>query len=118
MWLGAINNIQSNPLGLGLGQVGLVAVSQGLNAEHGVSDGDYFRIVSESGVFSIVFLTFALALILTARLKAKTELEKYLSWIPLGVAIQMIGSNVTEFYFSNYLFWLFCGLLLARKRDL
>lgn len=110
-WLHGLENFVNNPIGTGFGQVGHVAVRYTKDdAYYWVADGDYFRIISEHGIggglFYLVFLFFFF-LIFCSKLKSKKECT-IISLIGASF-IQMIGSNIHEFYFNNFILWILVG---------
>jgi len=118
MWATSFNNFISNPIGLGLGQGGYIAQTLGVNLNIVVTDGDYFRIMQESGMAGLLYYISIIFLITKSFLTEKNTEFKYLLWIPISSLIQMIGSNLTEFYFTNYMFWIFIGAALNKPQKL
>lgn len=110
-WLDGIRNFIDNPIGTGVGQVGHVAARYTKDATYRwVADGDYFRIISEYGIgglfFYLPFFFFFLCLFFS---KLKTK-EEYTIVSLIGASfIQMIGSNIHEFYFNNFILWMIVG---------
>jgi O-antigen ligase len=113
-WTGGINNFFNIPSGVGIGTLGQAARVGGLPSEYNrVLDGDYFRILSELGLVALVFyfvLFFRLFFrLFKVRKIAPDELAIYLALIVLSV--NMLGSNTTEFYFINFIYWVCVGFL-------
>ena len=113
MWTKGFQNFINFPLGVGLGQIGLVPTFiDSKNYYSGVTDGDYIKIISETGFVSMLFFTF-LALFLSFAIFNIIKLTNHLFALILiivGFSIQMIGTNISELYFVNYSYWLFLGV--------
>jgi hypothetical protein len=112
-WALAIENFLQRPyFGWGIGQIGQSA--RNYQNESGMGyltpDGDYFRIISEFGVSGIILILFIAKTFLHSlkNLFLTNEemciLKKY-SLAYICLSFQMIGSNVTEFYFINTVYW-------------
>lgn len=112
MWKGGFRNFVNFPLGVGLGQIGLVPTFiDSKNYYSGVTDGDYIKILSETGFVAILFYSF-LALILTYALININKMSNQLFGlflIVVGFSLQMLGTNISELYFVNFTYWLFVG---------
>jgi hypothetical protein len=117
-WLGAFANIQELPLGAGIGQLGQAnrdgPFPSGLLS---IPDGDYFRIVSEYGPYGLILIILIIAQILFSLkiLSKRNSLwsEHAFAVVLLILFFQGVGSNMTELYFVNFLF--FVILLNIRK---
>jgi O-antigen ligase len=112
MWASGFRNFINFPLGVGLGQIGLVPTFiDSKNYYSGVTDGDYIKILSETGFISILFFAFLfLSLFYTLLNIHKISNRLFaLLLIIVGFSIQMIGTNISELYFVNYTYWLFLG---------
>lgn len=117
MWIGAIENFVRFPSGIGLGQVGQVARFAPNNNVNGVTDGDYFRILSELGLIGMVVVIVYLVYHLYAMVKCKKDSFVTLTILILNsFFIAMIGSNATEFYFVNFIFWYILGIFIRELR--
>ena len=112
MWTRAFKTFLSNGFGIGLGQGGYVAQTLGVNLDKVVTDGDYFRILQESGIVGLLYFLLLISSIVKKFVITSNQDLKYMLWIPIATLIQMIGSNLTEFYFTNYLFWISVGMSL------
>lgn len=114
LWLSGIENFKSYPLGTGVGQVGQVARFESTSFLS-VPDGDYFRILSEFGIsfffFYLPLMLFIISLLFHSSVLDKREL--CVLSIVIGFSFQMIGSNVTEFYYNNLIYWMAVGYLFA-----
>jgi hypothetical protein len=117
-WSAGIENMINFPLGTGVGQVGQVARVGGWSVFKACADGDYPRIFSETGVPGLLFYVFLFVtsglLFLYSRLDIKAV--KTGLFVFIGISMQMIGSNVTEFYFVNFLYWMFVGYMVSDIR--
>ena len=111
-------NVINYPLGTGVGQVGQVARVGGWSVFKACADGDYPRIFSETGIPGGLFYVFLFitAGLLYIRSKFDNKAVKTGFFVFLGVSAQMIGSNVTEFYFVNFLYWMFIGYMFSDIR--
>ena len=116
LWLNGIDNFLNYPLGIGFGQVGQVANEQIKEGLLPVPDGDFLRIIAEFGLFGIIQLIFFVLILikyLNYNFRDNNILVLFLIFVSL--LIQMIGSNTTEFYFVNFLFWIVFGYLVNFK---
>lgn len=119
-WIAGVKNFLDMPIGTGCGQVGQVAARYEEGFYRSVPDGDYFRIISEYGIMGaifyliIIFLSFVM--LLNTRKCISVQRSCCLS-VFIGLCIQMIGSNITEFYFTNFLYWTFIGYLFVEYNN-
>lgn len=108
-----MENFVQNPLGVGVGQVGQVAsrYTSDENFYNIVPDGDYFRILSEYGIPSIFLYGYIIASLVIVLVFRREDDKKNIALIAIisGFLIQMIGSNISEFYFTNFLYWVLFG---------
>lgn len=112
-WLNALYNLRKLPTGHGTGQIGQPVRETGpLTGGLPVYDGDYFRIVSEYGAFGLALVLLIAAGTLRALMRLvplgrhpRPEGHAILPAALLGIALQGIGTNVTELYFANAVFW-------------
>lgn len=119
LWTNGIDNFIQNPMGTGIGQVGQVGTRYASGVYKVCPDGDYFRMLSEYGVNFVIFFIIVAALFLVIPFVSCNEKESQcLYTISFVTAVQLIGSNITEFYFDNFLFWLFLGQNFYRSRFL
>jgi hypothetical protein len=110
-WINGIQNFKQMPIGSGSGQVGQVASRYEKGNYKIVPDGDYFRILSEYGIGGLLFYIFLFLSIILIIIKSKFK-EIHLQCIIAlmgGIFIQMIGSNISEFYFNNFIYWAIVG---------
>lgn len=112
-WLNALYNLRELPTGHGPGQIGQPVRETGpLTGGLPVYDGDYFRIISEYGAFGIAMVLLIAVGTLRSAFKSillngcqQMASHAILSVALLGITLQGIGTNVTELYFANTLFW-------------
>lgn len=110
IWIAGVDNFKSHPIGVGIGQVGQVANKTTSGIYKLVPDGDYFRSLSEYGLGAVVFFLSTLFFYLLLLLKGKFNRESLcITTLMGGIFIQMIGSNVTEFFFVNFIVWAIWG---------
>jgi hypothetical protein len=94
-----------------MGQGGWIAYLQNVNLELVVTDGDYFRLLIEGGIIgSFTFLLIIFNPTFKFFKKTTHPEIKYSLWVTIALCLQMVGSNISELYFSNFLFWLTLGL--------
>lgn len=118
MWIAGIENFMQVPSGIGLGTSGQAArVGEFASSYHGISDGDYFRILSELGIGALFFyfylFTFIGILFFNLRNMSLEKISIYL--VVIGLSVNMIGSNTTEFHFVNFLYWMSLGYLFDKN---
>lgn len=112
MWLGGINNLFMFPHGAGIGQAGQISARYEYNPLlYVVPDGDFVRIVSETGLIGLCFYFFILIFLFYSLTTLKMNEQRKIIIVSLifGYSIQMLGSNITEFYFTNFVYWIFIG---------
>lgn len=121
LWINGIYNFLYMPIGTGSGQVGQVGSRYEDSFYRVVPDGDYFRVLSEFGIMGGLFYIVVLFLygISLCMINKNTSLQRgcVLSLFG-GVSIMMIGSNITEFYFTNFLYWIFVGYLFLELNNI
>ena len=111
-WVGGINNLLLFPQGAGVGQVGQISARYENNPLlQIIPDGDYLRIISEVGIVGLFFYFFIVTLLFYSitTLKINQKEKIMIVSVMLGYSIQMIGSNITEFYFTNFIYWIIVG---------
>lgn len=110
-WISGIENFISYPLGTGVGQVGHVAVryEEATSVYKGVPDGDYFRLLSEYGFVGGLFYLFIILSVFLSFIYIKRIDKIFIVTLIAGNLIQMIGSNISEFYFTNFIYWIIFG---------
>jgi hypothetical protein len=111
-WVGGFNNFLAFPQGAGVGQAGQISARYESNPIlYVVPDGDFLRVLSEVGLVGFFFYSFILILLFYSLITLKINQKKKIVIISLiaGYSIQMIGSNITEFYFTNFIYWVFIG---------
>lgn len=110
-WLFAFEVVTHYPFGVGLGQVGHKAVNF-LNTELAVTDGNYLKILAETGVLGLgIFLAILLYVLLKVYKywKYQDNYRTLLLSILILYVIQATGTNVWDLYYSASVFWLFLG---------
>jgi len=118
MWLGGIENFMQVPSGIGLGTSGQAArVGEFVSSYHGIPDGDYFRILSELGIGALFFYFYLFTFIFIGFFNLRNmSIERFSVYlVTIGLSINMIGSNTTEFYFVNFLYWISLGYLFNKN---
>ncbi len=118
LWENGFNNFMNNPIGYGVGTAGQVARVEEIATSKVlfVPDGDFFKILSELGFISFLFFPFLfsiLGFILLSKTSPEARLLPVVAMLSV-VLFQMIGSNVSEFYFVNFVFWLICGFFFKK----
>lgn len=123
-WVGGFNNFLNFPHGAGVGQAGQISARYESNSIlYVVPDGDFLRVLSEVGFAGFFFYCFVIIMLIYSftSLKATQKRKILLVSLIAGYSIQMIGSNITEFYFTNFIYWVFVGyffnLIRIDKRD-
>lgn len=110
LWKNGFDNFIQNPVGTGIGQVGQIGTRYATGTYKLCPDGDYFRMLSEYGINFIFFFVYvAFLFLLLPFVSCKDKISQCLYTISFVSAMQLVGSNITEFYFDNFLFWLFLG---------
>jgi hypothetical protein len=116
-WISGLHNFVNYPLGTGIGQTGQFAAryEDAKSSFLIVADGDYFRILSEIGIVGALFFIWMIICCIfhLIRLRFRTKEEVAVIALTAAGLIQMTGSNVTEFYFTNFLFWIIAGCFFA-----
>ena len=110
-WVYGMKNFISYPLGTGVGQVGHVAARfEGASSIYNiVPDGDYFRILSEYGMIGGLFYIFVISSVFLSFILIKKMDQIVVLALITGYLIQMVGSNISEFYFTNFVYWFIFG---------
>ena len=119
LWQNGIDNFKSNPLGAGIGQVGQIGTRFENTGYKVCPDGDYFRMLSEYGINFVVFVLSIIFCFMCLILFYPLNREMMCAFsVSAGSALQLIGSNITEFYFDNFIFWIFIGLNMYNAKEL
>jgi hypothetical protein len=112
-WLNTLFNLRELPVGHGPGQLGQAVRDTGVvTGGLPVFDGDYFRIISEYGPIGmgLVLLLLwggvrALRRLVGAWGEPAAAHPAIVSATVLSLLLQAVGTNVTELYFANTVFW-------------
>ncbi len=105
-WENVTYALEYNPLlGKGLGTLSHKAVNVGLSGT--IPDGNYLRIIGETGILG--GLSF-LCLLGIAFLAAYKSNQKGLSIVLVIYSFQAIGNNVFDLYYASFIFWFVLGL--------
>lgn len=110
-WVGVFRNIVELPFGAGVGQIGQAnREGQFINGLTGIPDGDYFRIISEFGPLGLLLVVLIIMLTTSRAMKtlAKRDVDRVIHAAAAVLCIlvfQGIGSNMTELYFVNFIFF-------------
>lgn len=120
-WTNGLNNFKNFPLGTGVGQVGQFAsrYDEAQSIFNKVPDGDYFRILSEYGIVGFLFYLYIVTAFFFSVFFINLKLKNNLLILSLigGELIQMIGSNISEFYFTNFIYWMIFGYFFTILGD-
>ncbi|CEN34785.1 O-antigen ligase family protein [Capnocytophaga cynodegmi] len=110
-WLKSIENFFSYPLGVGVGQVGQIAsrYNEAKSMYDVIPDGDYFRILYEHGFIGALFFIFVIISAFLSLFLIRKRDKILILVLVIGYLIQMIGSNISEFYFTNFIYWTIFG---------
>ena len=110
-WVSGLKIFISYPLGTGVGQVGHVAArfEAASSIYNIVPDGDYFRILSEYGMIGGLFYMFVISSVFLSFIFIKKMDKIVVLALITGYLIQMVGSNISEFYFTNFVYWFIFG---------
>ena len=118
MWIAGIENFMQVPSGIGLGTSGQASrVGEFISSYHGIPDGDYFIILSELGIGALFFYFYLFTYIVIWFFNLRNmSIEKFSVYLAvIGLSVNMIGSNTTEFHFVNFLYWMSLGYLFDKN---
>lgn len=118
MWIAGIENFIQVPSGIGLGTSGQASrVGEFISSYHFIPDGDYFRILSELGIVALFFYFYLFTFIVICFFNLRNmSIEKFSVYlVVIGLSVNMIGSNTTEFHFVNFLYWMSLGYLFNKN---
>ncbi len=118
IWLNGLDYFNKNFFGHGIGQVGQFAYKSDLSIPYYITDGDYFKILAEGGIL-IFWIYMSILALIFYRLVISSDIKNdlFLFFVVLGFFVQMIGSNISEFYFANYIFWVLIGFFIFGKQN-
>lgn len=113
IWINGLYYLNENPLGYGIGQLGQFSYKNEIVLPFYITDGDYVKWAAEFGFLSALFFVFFVLYLIFSRV----FIHKFLlskqgvmhTAIIVGFLVQMIGSNLSEFYYANFIFWLVLG---------
>lgn len=115
-WEFAYNIFSDYPFGIGIGQLGHKSV--GISAK-GVYDGNYQKILAETGflgAFFFLLILFEPIKYFLTSLKRASNLQILLLVLLIFYMFQAVGTNVWDLYYCAPIFWLLLGLF-ANKND-
>jgi hypothetical protein len=113
-WKLGIKYFVDYPWGYGIGTLGHKSVKY---ISKGIYDGNYFKILAETGIVGIgcfilmPLLNFIYFMKLYLRKKANSEITLLFSILVLFY-FQAVGSNVWDLYYTNIVFWIVQGLFV------
>ncbi len=125
LWTDVINSIKYNPMGLGLGKAGHVAVQLFPPNTPGVSqastDGWYFKLMIETGIPALVLylsmaLVFFISMIKYIR-KNGFDFVTVIFTIFVVTGLVNIVSNALDFYMFSYLYWFLLGIFVFKLKQ-
>ena len=93
------------PLGLGIGMMSHVTAAAGFPLA--IPDGNYFRILGELGPQGF---TVFIALLVMTLLRAIRHKKMEVMLAILAYMLMAVGTNVFDFYYSGFVFWLLVGI--------
>lgn len=99
------------PFGIGIGMLSHVTAAN--NFELAIPDGNYFRIIGELGPYG--FIIFILLLI-KGVIRGLMCGRPFYAVALIVYALQAVGTNVFDFYYTSFVFWLLIGILSATKK--
>ena len=110
LWDNTIDLLKRYPYGIGFGM--LTHKAADLNFKYAVPDGNYFRIVGESGFVSLAIFS---VMSLLAVYKLYMSDRKFLSLGLLLFLVQAIGTNVFDLYYCSFIFWFILGISFSKN---
>jgi len=103
-WFGVIDAVRNYPFGFGLGALSHKGVGMGFPVV--CPDGNYFRILGDTGVFGFLIFLFLNCVTLWFLLKNR----RYGLMCALLVFLaQAIGTNVFDLYYASFIYWFLMG---------
>lgn len=126
-WYNVLTNLNNFPLGSGIGQIGQSARSALDSAPTNfkyIVDGDYFRIISEFGLLGLYFpfiIVWLNSLFLYCIFFNKSKIDgdhKFFGILFLGLSIQLLGTNISEMYFVNVIYFSVLTLMIEFKNNI
>ncbi len=107
-WKNAVSSLADYPFGMGIGMLSHVTAAEGFQLAS--PDGNYFRILGELGFYG--FMAFIL-LLARGILRGLVRGRPFLAIAVLVYAVQAVGTNVFDFYYTSFIFWMLLGILSA-----
>ena len=111
-WINGLTVFKENFMGVGIGQVGHIAAMHTNSTSYLIcADGDYFRIMAEYGLLGCFILLMIFSQVVVSFfycLKKNKYMQLQLALV-IAILIQMLGSNITEFFFNNFIVWCILG---------
>ena len=112
-WENGISNFINYPIGVGVGQAGQFAAryESAVSNFKAIPDSDYLRSLSEYGFAGGLFFIYVITIYIFSFFFLQFKNKEFIALFALmgGQLIQMIGSNISEFYFTNFIFWIIIG---------
>lgn len=103
-WLGVIDAVKTYPIGFGLGALSHKGVNMGFPLS--CPDGNYFRILGDTGVMGLIIFVFLNVSTIFFLLRRK----QYGCMCALLVFLaQAVGTNVFDLYYSSFIYWFLMG---------
>ncbi|EKO3878688.1 O-antigen ligase family protein [Vibrio metschnikovii] len=113
IWVDGLYYLSENPFGYGIGQLGQFGFKNEIVLPFYITDGDYVKWAVELGLLGLLFfVSFVLYFVIARIFIGKFLLSKkgiLHIVIIVGFLVQMIGSNLSEFYYANFIFWFVLG---------
>ena len=107
-WVKVEQILLDNPMGIGVGMLSHVTASK--EFELAIPDGNYFRIIGELGPLGIAAF---LGLLCAGMYRGLRRRQTTIVIALFAYTVQAVGTNVFDFYYSGYLFWLLLGITCA-----
>ncbi len=125
LWTDVIHSIKYNPMGLGLGKAGHVAVQLFPPNTPGVSqastDGWYFKLMIETGIPALIlYLSMSLVFFISM---IRYQIRNGLGFVSVIFAVLIVTglvnlvSNALDFYMFSYLYWFLIGIFVFKLKQ-
>ncbi|MDR0802363.1 O-antigen ligase family protein [Fluviicola sp.] len=125
LWREVMNSVKHNPMGLGLGKAGHVAVQLFPPGTKGVSrastDGWYFKLMIETGISALVMylslgLVFFIKMIRYLRMHT-LDFVGVIFVIFVTTGLVNLVSNALDFYLFSYFYWFLLGFFVFKLKQ-